>query len=120
MTDEILKDEELEEVVGGTGLECIGLMTRLQAAGLAKFNTPLTQGNEAAAAKELQAYLDTFKGQDDFEATVYADDRKNVYRCCIDGGSLKFPDGSSAVEVRWGFNTNADDLIAYIRQRKGL
>ena len=84
MTDEILKDEELEEVVGGTGLECIGLMTRLQAAGLAKFNTPLTQGNEAAAAKELQAFFDTFSTSDGpntvkFEVELYSDGRANHY-----------------------------------------
>ena len=34
MTDEIMKDEELEQVVGGTGLECIGFLSRLKAEGI--------------------------------------------------------------------------------------
>ena len=59
--NELMKDAELDEVVGGTGAECIALMNRLQSAGLAKFKTPLVAGNEVAAAKELQSYLNTFK-----------------------------------------------------------
>ena len=58
MTDEILKDAELDKVVGGTGMETMALMSRLQAEGLANFRTPLVAGNERAAAKELQSFLE--------------------------------------------------------------
>ena len=55
--NELMSDDELDAVVGGTGAETLRLMNRLQNEGLAKFNTPLTAGNEAAAAAELQNYL---------------------------------------------------------------
>lgn len=84
MTDEILKDAELDEVVGGSGVQCMALMSRLQSEGLATFRTPLVAGNERAAAKELKAYLDGFKHSEgpntvEFDVDIYADDRSNSY-----------------------------------------
>ena len=84
MTDEILKDAELDKVVGGTGMETMALMSRLQAEGLATFTTPLVAGNERAAAKELQAFFDTFSTSDGpntvkFEVELYSDGRANHY-----------------------------------------
>ncbi len=84
MTDEILKDEELDKVVGGSGVETMALMSRLQSEGLANFRTPLVAGNEKAAAKELQAFLDTFSTSDGpntvkFDVNIYTDDRSNSY-----------------------------------------
>ena len=84
MTDEILKDEELEQVVGGSGMECISLMTRLQAEGLANFKTPLVAGNERAAANELKTYLDSFTHGEGgltvkFDVDIYSDGNANSY-----------------------------------------
>lgn len=75
--NELMTDDELDAVVGGTGAETLHLMARLQDEGLAKFNTPLTAGNEAAAAKELQSYFNGFG--DKFLTYIHADDTKNVY-----------------------------------------
>ena len=84
MTDEILKDEELEQVVGGSGIECIGFLSRLKAEGSYTPKTPLTQGNEAAAAKELQSFLLSVKdhrnGTSPFAfCKLYYDGRPNDY-----------------------------------------
>lgn len=84
MADEIMKDAELEQVVGGTGPEIIGLMTRLQDEGLMMVNTPLIMGNEETAMKELKAYLNGLKGG--YGAVVFkgskfnANDKANVYK----------------------------------------
>ena len=83
MTDEILKDAELDEVVGGSGIETIAMMSRLQIAGLATFKTPLVAGNEEAAATEFTAYLKGLKYDDGSpilaNPKVYADGRANNY-----------------------------------------
>lgn len=83
MADEILKDAELDKVVGGSGIECMGLLSRLQQEGLYTPKTPLVVGNERAAAAELKAYLGTFTqpfGDPYFDTSkIYADDRPNQY-----------------------------------------
>ena len=119
--NEILKDAELEEVVGGSGMECIGLMTRLQAAGLAKFNTPLVAGNEAAAANELKTYLNSFTYSADCpvgiagspifgHSEIYADGRANDYNAVAGIG----PDGPMV------HHYDADSLIEAIKHIKGM
>ena len=81
--NELMKDAELDEVVGGSGIECMGLMARLQDAGLAKFSTPLVAGNEEAAAAEFKAYLTGLKNSDGTPVLknpqVYSDGRANDY-----------------------------------------
>ena len=83
MTDEIMKDEELEQVVGGSGIECIGFLSRLKAEGIYTPKTPLTQGNEAAAAKELQSFLLSVKDRNGMSpfvfCKIYSDGRPNDY-----------------------------------------
>ena len=84
MTNEILKDAELEEVVGGSGMECIGFLSRLKAEGIYTPKTPLTQGNEAAAANELKTYLDSFTHGEcgltvKFDVDIYSDGNANSY-----------------------------------------
>ena len=83
MTDEILKDEELDKVVGGSGIECIGFLSRLKAEGIYTPKTPLTQGNEAAAAKELQSFLLSVKDRNGMSpfalCEIYSDGRPNIY-----------------------------------------
>ena len=103
--NEILKDAELEEVVGGSGIECMGLMARLQDAGLAKFSTPLVAGNEVAAAKELQAYLNTFKDKWGLYTNVFSDDRANRYVLIVGDGV--------------GRGMNVDELIQYLKDHQG-
>ncbi|MBO4400603.1 MAG: hypothetical protein J5809_02020 [Selenomonadaceae bacterium] len=80
---EIMKDTELDEVVGGSGIETMALMNRLQVAGLAKFHTPLVAGHEEAAAAELQSYLSGLKdsqGNNVFDnPQIYGDGRANDY-----------------------------------------
>ena len=96
--NELMKDAELDEVVGGSGAECIALMNRLQSAGLAKFKTPLVAGNEAAAAKELKSYLDSFKCEDGSPAfaigtQIYSDGRANQYNVLVaidSDGEMRF------------------------------
>ena len=78
MTDEIMKDAELDAVVGGSGIECMALMHRLQVEGLANFKTPLVAGNEAAAAKELQSYLNDMK-IDGLKVELHSDSTSNSY-----------------------------------------
>ena len=56
--NEILKDAELDKVVGGSGIECIAFLSRLKAEGIYTPKTPLVVGNEVAAAKELQSFLE--------------------------------------------------------------
>ena len=83
--NEILKDAELDEVVGGSGIETISLMNRLQNAGLASFHTPLVAGNEEAAVAEFKDYLSNFKNPRTGEPAfgyceIYADGRANDYK----------------------------------------
>lgn len=109
MADEILKNAELEKVVGGSGVETMALMSRLQNAGLAKFHTPLVAGNEDAAATELKAYLKGLKnayGRNLFDdPIIYSDRASNDY---FNGMALvlrvPFPDA-----------TNNDIVFTYIK-----
>lgn len=83
MTNELLKDKELDAVSGGSGIETIALMARLQSAGIATFSTQLVIGNEKAAADELKAYLLSLKdssGRNRFgNPLIFSDDRENQY-----------------------------------------
>lgn len=84
MAEEKMSDAELEQVTGGTGVECIALLQRLKDEGLMTVNTPLIIGNEAEAAKELHTKLNGLKGG--YGAVVFkgskfnANDRSNVYK----------------------------------------
>lgn len=78
MTDEILKDAELDEVVGGSGVQCMGLAARLKAEGLYAPKSPLIVGNEKAIAQELQGYLNGL-GIPDFRAEIHSDYTPNYY-----------------------------------------
>ena len=84
MAEEKMSNAELEEVVGGTGVESIALLQRLQDEGLMTVNTPLVLGNEADAAQELKTKLNGLKGG--YGAVVFkgskfnANDRANVYK----------------------------------------
>lgn len=84
MAEEKMSDAELEQVTGGTGVECIALLQRLNDEGLMTVNTPLIIGNEAEAAKELHTKLNGLKGG--YGAVVFkgskfnANDRSNVYK----------------------------------------
>lgn len=62
MTEEMMSDSELEQVTGGTGIDCVALLQRLQDEGLMTANTPLVEGNEEAAMKELKTKLYGLKG----------------------------------------------------------
>lgn len=114
MTDEFLKDAELDEVSGGSGIETIALMARLQKEGLATFKTPLTPGNESAAAKELKTYLSQFANVNGVGVglNVYVDagDRSNLYLVVGDSS------GNSGGEYRY---ISVDELIERIRNMQG-
>ena len=121
--NEILKDAELNEVVGGSGTECMGLMSRLQSAGLASFKTPLVAGHEEAAAAELKAYLNSFTYPADYPAglagspifghsEIYADGRANDYKVVSVAGA-----NGEVVGFR---HYDADSLIDYIKHLKGM
>lgn len=81
---EQLSDEQLEQVTGGSGIECMSLLKRLKDEGFAEVHTPLVTGNEKAAAKELRAILDGFAngaGREAFAGTeIYEDETANVYK----------------------------------------
>lgn len=83
MTDEILKDAELDKVVGGSGIECMAFLARLKAEGIYTPKTPLVVGNEAAAAKELQSFLLSVKDRNGMSpfalCKIYSDGRPNDY-----------------------------------------
>ena len=104
--NEILKDAELEEVVGGSGVECMGLLQRLKDEGLYAPKTPLVAGNERAAAKELQTYLDTFKDRWGLFAKVSSDDTPNRYIFLVHRGDV-------------GRGMNVDELIQYLKDHQG-
>ena len=108
---EILKDAELEEVVGGSGAENILLMVRLQNEGLASFNTPLVAGNEVAATQELKAYLNTFRvGNNEplFDTSKIFDNHlPNQYGVILGYGGGQYKAAS------------ADEVIANIRRYLG-
>ena len=119
--NEILKDAELDEVVGGSGMETISLMNRLQNAGLASFHTPLVAGNEEAAVAELKSYLNSFTYPANYPAglagspifgnsEIYADGRANDYKTVAAIG----PDGPAF------FHYDADGLIEAIKHIKGM
>lgn len=78
MTDEIMKDAELDEVVGGSGVECMGLLARLSSEGLYTPKTPLVIGNEKAAAQELQAYFNEMNIPN-LSVELHSDDTPNSY-----------------------------------------
>ena len=82
MADEILNkamtDEELEQVAGGTGAECINMLQQFSDEGLATVNTPLVFGNKKAAAKELAKILKSY----DIHGRIFygdGDERENIY-----------------------------------------
>ena len=81
--NEILKDAELNEVVGGSGIETMGFLLRLQREGLYTPKTPLVAGYEEAAAKELLDFLHSVKdrhGMNPFAfAEIYSDGRPNSF-----------------------------------------
>ena len=115
MTDEILKDAELEQVSGGSGMEVMALMNSLQSEGLAKFKTPLIAGNEKAAAAELKTYLSRFANVNNgvkvgLNVNIDAGDRRNLYLVVGD------PSGSAGGEYRY---ISADELIERIRSMQG-
>ena len=105
--NELMKDAELDKVVGGSGIECIGLLQRLKDEGLYNPTTPLVAGNEAAAAAELQNY---FKGfGDKFLTYIHADDTKNVYGRKYDHDIY----GCYLVSTE-------DEIISAIKAQKGM
>ena len=82
--NELMKDAELDKVVGGSGIECIGLLSRLKDEGLYNPTTPLVAGNERAAANELKTYLDSFTHGEGgftvkFDVDIYSDGKANSY-----------------------------------------
>lgn len=89
MAEEIMKDAELEEVVGGNGIETMGLLNRLQREGLYTPKTPLVAGNEDAAAAELKSFLGRFRdkqGNKIFDTSrIFGDGRSNHYGCLTNG-----------------------------------
>ena len=110
---EIMKDAELDAVVGGSGIECMGLMARLQSEGLATFKTPLVAGNEKAAANELQAYL---KGLNikNLHFELYSDDAPNSY-------SLMECKISSPIYTLYeGVSISADDVVGLVKKHFGV
>ncbi len=106
--NEILKDAELEEVVGGNGMETMGLLNRLQREGLYTPTTPLVAGQEQAAATELKKFLGRFRdehGNKIFDTSrIFGDSRSNHYGY-LTGGH---------------YNTiNADRLISKLHEIHG-
>lgn len=81
---EQLSEEQLDEVTGGSGVECMSLLKRIKDEGFAEVYTPLVAGNEKAAAEELRTLLDGFAngaGKEAFSGTeIYEDGTANVYK----------------------------------------
>ncbi|MBO4401791.1 MAG: hypothetical protein J5809_08095 [Selenomonadaceae bacterium] len=104
--NEILKDAELDKVVGGSGIETMALMNRLQVEGLAKFKTPLVAGNEAAAAKELQSFLENVvdnnhrQGFHPFAGCqIHYDDKPNLYSGFLLTGNDQHIGADNVIEI---------------------
>ena len=110
--NEILKDAELNEVVGGSGIETMGFLLRLQREGLYTPKTPLVAGNEVAATQELKAYLSTFtvgSGNEPLFDTskIFDNDLPNQYGVIIGYGGGQYRPAS------------VDEVVANIRRYLG-
>lgn len=57
---EVMSEEQLDGVAGGTNIESVSLLQRIQTEGLAEIRTFIRPGNERAAAKELAEILNGF------------------------------------------------------------
>ena len=105
MTDEIMKDAELDKVVGGSGMECIGFLTRLKAEGIYNPKTSLTPGNEVAAAAELKDFLLSIRDRNGISpfgrCQIYSDDRPNDYgiHSTVSWGSAPLTDAEDAFNI---------------------
>lgn len=76
LKEEILKEEQLEGVAGGTNIESVALLQRIQMEGLAPVRTRIVPGNERAAAEELAKILKN----NGFTGSLFMNDtQNNVY-----------------------------------------
>lgn len=57
---EVMSEEQLDAVSGGTNMESVSLLQRIQTERLAPVHTRIFPGNERAAAKELAGILKDF------------------------------------------------------------
>lgn len=78
---EFVNMNQLNNVTGGNGAECIRLLSELRDRGYYKPDTPLVAGYKEDAAKELQKYLMNLNdksGAIAFKGTkIYSDNRDN-------------------------------------------
>lgn len=86
--NELIKDAELENVVGGSGIQCIGVLSQLKDLGF-KIKTPLVAGYESEAAEELKQIIKDFNNKESTKGSrrhlmpvIFDDNRPNVYYIC--------------------------------------
>ena len=86
--NELIKDAELENVVGGSGIQCIGVLSQLKDLGF-KIKTPLVAGYESEAAEELKQIIKDFNNKESAKGScrhlagmIFDDNRPNVYYIC--------------------------------------
>lgn len=73
---EIMNDEQLDAVTGGTNNESVALLMRISNEGLAEVHTSIVPGNESEAAAELASILKGFG----FHGRVFMNDtQENIY-----------------------------------------
>ncbi|MBO4400694.1 MAG: hypothetical protein J5809_02485 [Selenomonadaceae bacterium] len=73
---EVMNDEQLDAVSGGTNMESVSLLQRIQTERLAPVHTRIMPGNERAAAKELAEILKSYG----FSGRLFMNDtQENVY-----------------------------------------
>ncbi len=86
--NELIKNAELENVVGGSGIQCIGVLSRLKDLGF-NIKTPLVAGYESEAAEELKQIITDFNNKEHSKNSrrhlmpvIYDDNRPNQYYIC--------------------------------------
>ena len=81
--DETISDAELENVAGGTGVQCIGILSQLKNLGV-DIKTPLVAGNEEKAVSELYGlagFTGTGGGDCNYKFVADANNKFNFSGC---------------------------------------
>lgn len=113
--NELIKDAELEKVVGGSGTQCIGILSQLKNKGV-DIKTSLVAGNESDAVSELYR-LAGFKPKNDGGG---GDWQASVTNNNIDfSGSVFYADGTANVYKLDGKVISEDEFVTQLAKKLG-
>lgn len=117
--NELIKDAELEKVVGGSGTQCIGILSQLKNKGV-DIKTSLVAGNESDAVSELYklaGFKAGFKPKNDGGG---GDWQASVTNNNIDfSGSVFYADGTANVYKLDGKVISEDEFVTQLAKKLG-